>query len=255
MGPLGELQMMPRHPFVIPGGDQVVDREHRPPQRGQPGPAGPGEVHRRAGVVRGRRGARRSDHRLDLLDRLGNVKVGAVELCDRPVHHLLQPDPNLLDTFDPAAVLIQPRHGLHRRGAGSDLLRQLTHLGIDPLKLLPAPGVHLLRVDAGPHEPPGAEQIAFPPCRLSSACGGGQVGFTQIALHPHHSCRGAVGRFLQLRLQCVRTLGDEPMEPAGSPGPFRLIGQPGVQLSDDGLHLPRCGGEPQASSLFQRLDQ
>src|SRR5829696_4761271 len=137
-------------------------------ERRVPGPAGPGEVLRRARVVHRRRAAGRGDHGLDPLDRVGDVEVDAVELGDGRVEQVLQPPPELVDAFDGArrVGLEVLDHGVERL-AGQDALGHLAHGAFDAVQLVPAPRVSLGELELHPVEDPGEQPVPLGADRIA----------------------------------------------------------------------------------------
>ena len=140
--------------LVIPGADQVPQREPGLAQRRQPGPARPGEVLRRRGVVRRGGAARRRDPGLDRAQRAGQVEVGAVagRRSRRPSAPAATPGSPRRRRWPRLAV--QVAHGLQRGRAGQH-----------PLRL----GVHLLRAARGTAASPRRTRPPGPGRRRSSA--------------------------------------------------------------------------------------
>ena len=166
---LRDLEMMAGDAFVVADRHLAPEREARLAERRVPRPAGPAEVLRRSRVVHRSRAAGRSDHRLDPLDRVGDVEVRAVELGDRRVEQVLQPLAELVDAFDGAVGIgfEMVDHDIERL-AGQDALGHLAHRVLDAVELVPTPHVRLGQVELHPVEHAceqpvalGADRVAF----------------------------------------------------------------------------------------------
>jgi hypothetical protein len=176
---LGELQMMAGHALVIPGADQAPQREPGATGHRQPGPAGPGEVPGRAGVVRRGGAARRRDPRLDGLDRFGDVEMSTVELGHGRVHELLQSVPDLIDPFDGLAMDVQIGHRFRYGRTRHDAFRLILHFRTQGQELRPAPLVYLGQIKVRAGVPARAGQVAFGADLIRLAGGQRQVGLPQ----------------------------------------------------------------------------
>ena len=159
---LRDLQVMAGDTFVVADRHLAPEREARLAERGVPGASGSREVLGRAGVVHRGGAAGRRDHRLHPLHGLGDVEVRAVELGDGGVEQLLVPPPELVDALDGAVrVGLEVLDHLVDGGAGEDPLRDRTHRVLDPVELLPAPGVRLVEVEVDAVEVARVQRVAL----------------------------------------------------------------------------------------------
>ncbi len=178
---------MARHTLVVPGADQAPQREPGPAERRQPGPARAGEILRRRRVVRGGGAARRCNPGLDRLQLVSQVEVSSVEIGDSPVHHVLQPGPDLLDALNRRTGLVQMAHRVLRRGSWQHPVRLSAHLLPQILELRPAPVVCLVRVQVRPRPAPRTDPV---PVRAHAVGGSGRLRQVDGA---EPACEGADG--------------------------------------------------------------
>ena len=157
---LRDLEMMAGDALVVADRHLAPERETRLAQRRVPGTAGAAEVLRGARVVHRRRAARRGDHRLDPLDRVGDVEMHAVELGDRRVEQVLQPPAELVDTFDGAVGIgLEVVDDRVERLPGQDPFGHLAHGAFDAVELVPSPRVGLGEVELHAVEDTGEQPV------------------------------------------------------------------------------------------------
>ena len=152
---------MAGHALVVDGGHLAPGGERRLIPSGTAHHIRPGrdEVLARAGVVDAAV-VGRGDAALDPADRLGDVEVGAGHLGDGLVGELLHPVAERLLARDGAVgVGVERGDGVVDGAAGDDLVGDGSHLVLDPVQLVEAPGVRLVEVDLGAEEVPRLRDV------------------------------------------------------------------------------------------------
>ena len=245
---------MAGHALVVPGTDQPPHRERGLAQRRQPGPARPGEVLRRPGVVRRGRAAGRRDPGLHHLDRVGEVEVRPGQAGHRLVHQPLQPVPDRVDALDHLAVGVEVVHRFRRRRARQDLLRLARACRRGSAGTAPSPTRRPRRGRAWRRSSAGRPRGNAPPQRRP-ACPRRQAGNPRAASRAAPATAASAAALAVSRsarsaaeLSAGRRRG-EVGEPAG-PVPGR---EPRIELARHGLHLARCRIQPARRALGQRL--
>ena len=214
-------------------------------QGGQPRAAGPGEVQGGPRVVRRRGAAGRGDAGLDGAQALLDGEVGAVQVGDGGVHHLLQPLAHGFFPVDGGAALGQVVHGLQRGGAGQHPLGLGGHLALQALHLGEAVGVRVVQVEVRTGGGAGRDGVPLGAHGIGGALGaGGVAGQERAGLAQRTARRRGAG--VQVGAQGVRAGLGQGGEPAGP-----AIAGPAGQLLGHRGRLERRREQPAPRALLQ----
>jgi hypothetical protein len=229
------LQMMPRHPLVVDGGELSPGAElgdapgNRPPHAPRTG-----EVVARRRVVDPAL-ARRCDPALQATQRRRDIEHRSRERVDRAIALLLKPLPQRgLSPHAAGGIPVEHRHGLGDGAARHDLACDALLLPHDAPELLEPPLVALVGVDLDAEELSGGERVAVPP----DTVGFGRSGGDPVA---QEAGQVAVGRARPpgARTEPLAELrGESPRPPAAIRQAGEEPAREALGLLGDGEHLP-----------------